>query len=382
LTTESIIVRDPKRGERTLWTVGQWMSEEGQGCGSGSCWINIMRGGRKYFATQELADFDYLGGVYSGPPPEGATGRWKAGGTGECYWDPNDSGPDQCSPEVPTGRWKDDGNGGCYWDPNDSGPDQCVPTLAPQEQLGLFSRVLRSLMPRRARTVRASMASSLPARLTRGGAVHVSTSSQVQPSAPKRPLRAHSPVPRPWGSSKKDVSANFYAAVRQTQLDRVHGLEKLSAANSDWYVRDVISVRSIGPGSDYYLLQISDGTGKLVGSAALNDEGYMMGYEDAGSMSLPGPIALDDAEANVRLRKGQGVARGRAYVYGPTNIPGVSRFSPLVQVERQDGTYFINPDGSVFREETRETNTSLSNVVERPQMLLRDRGVREFGRLY
>jgi hypothetical protein len=25
------------------------------------------------------------------------------------------------------GRWKDDGNGGCYWDPNDSGPNQCVP---------------------------------------------------------------------------------------------------------------------------------------------------------------------------------------------------------------------------------------------------------------
>lgn len=27
----------------------------------------------------------------------------------------------------PTGRWKDDGNGGCYWDPNDSGPNQCQP---------------------------------------------------------------------------------------------------------------------------------------------------------------------------------------------------------------------------------------------------------------
>jgi hypothetical protein len=25
------------------------------------------------------------------------------------------------------GRWKDDGNGGCYWDPNDSGPNQCLP---------------------------------------------------------------------------------------------------------------------------------------------------------------------------------------------------------------------------------------------------------------
>jgi len=27
----------------------------------------------------------------------------------------------------PTGRWKVDGNGGCYWDPNDSGLNQCDP---------------------------------------------------------------------------------------------------------------------------------------------------------------------------------------------------------------------------------------------------------------
>ena len=25
------------------------------------------------------------------------------------------------------GRWKDDGNGGCVFDPNDSGPNQCTP---------------------------------------------------------------------------------------------------------------------------------------------------------------------------------------------------------------------------------------------------------------
>lgn len=58
----------------------------------------------------------------------GASGRWKSDDNGGCYWDPNDSGPDQCSP--PTGRWKSDGNGGCYWDPNDSGPDQCVPPVS------------------------------------------------------------------------------------------------------------------------------------------------------------------------------------------------------------------------------------------------------------
>lgn len=61
--------------------------------------------------------------VYDNP-----TGRYKDDGNGGCYWDPNDSGPNQCQPY--TGRWKDDGNGGCYWDEYDSGPDQCQPTLA------------------------------------------------------------------------------------------------------------------------------------------------------------------------------------------------------------------------------------------------------------
>jgi hypothetical protein len=54
-------------------------------------------------------------------------GRWKDDGNGGCVFDPNDSGPDQCTPPVPTGRFKDDGNGGCVFDPNDSGPNQCTP---------------------------------------------------------------------------------------------------------------------------------------------------------------------------------------------------------------------------------------------------------------
>jgi pimeloyl-ACP methyl ester carboxylesterase len=57
------------------------------------------------------------------PPP----GRYKFDGFGTCYWEPNDYPPDQCSPPAPpTGRFKLDGSGGCYWDPIDSGPDQCV----------------------------------------------------------------------------------------------------------------------------------------------------------------------------------------------------------------------------------------------------------------
>ena len=52
-------------------------------------------------------------------------GRWKVGGDGSCYFDPDDSGPDQCSPNP--GRWKLGGDGSCYWDPADSGPNQCTP---------------------------------------------------------------------------------------------------------------------------------------------------------------------------------------------------------------------------------------------------------------
>jgi hypothetical protein len=33
----------------------------------------------------------------------GQTGRWKLGGDGSCYWDPNDSGPNQCDPNQPSG---------------------------------------------------------------------------------------------------------------------------------------------------------------------------------------------------------------------------------------------------------------------------------------
>ena len=61
------------------------------------------------------------------PPPP--AGRFKWDGRGGCYWEPNDSGPDQCSP--PPGRYKYNGSGSCYWEPNDSGPDQCSPVPPP-----------------------------------------------------------------------------------------------------------------------------------------------------------------------------------------------------------------------------------------------------------
>jgi hypothetical protein len=55
---------------------------------------------------------------------EESTGRWKGGASGSCYWDAEDTGPDQCSPIA--GRWKA-GTSECYFDQYDSGPDQCSP---------------------------------------------------------------------------------------------------------------------------------------------------------------------------------------------------------------------------------------------------------------
>jgi hypothetical protein len=54
-----------------------------------------------------------------------ADGRWKLDSSGNCVYDENDSGPDQCTPTQHAGRWKLDVSGACYFDANDSGPDQC-----------------------------------------------------------------------------------------------------------------------------------------------------------------------------------------------------------------------------------------------------------------
>src|SRR6478752_1216305 len=64
-------------------------------------------------------------------------GRWKLGGDGSCYWDPDDSGPDQCSQSQ--GRWKLGGDGSCYWDPADSGDNQCSPATEAVEAPGTAS---------------------------------------------------------------------------------------------------------------------------------------------------------------------------------------------------------------------------------------------------
>ena len=63
-----------------------------------------------------------------------ASGRWKLGGDGGCYFDANDDGPDQCTPGS-LGRWKLGGDGSCYFDATDGGPDQCAPVSSAPAQI-------------------------------------------------------------------------------------------------------------------------------------------------------------------------------------------------------------------------------------------------------
>jgi hypothetical protein len=64
-------------------------------------------------------------GLVAAVPGMAAEGRWKVGDDGTCFFDPDDTGPDQCT----RGRWKlgqDGDSTWCYFDGFDDGPDQCT----------------------------------------------------------------------------------------------------------------------------------------------------------------------------------------------------------------------------------------------------------------
>jgi hypothetical protein len=96
--------------------------------------VMLLSGGAYGTASliAQTAHVDTTNEAPAGKPDVTANaGRWKLGNT--CYWDPNDSGPNQCDPNAPpkpTGRYKES-KGQCYWEKNDSGPNQCDPLVAP-----------------------------------------------------------------------------------------------------------------------------------------------------------------------------------------------------------------------------------------------------------
>jgi hypothetical protein len=352
---DTIIVHDPLRQSRALWAVGQWLNGFGWACSSSGdiCMRSVMRAGRRSFAQQELEEFDYLGGVYSGPPPPGATGRWKLGGDGSCNWDPNDSGPDQCSQGNPTGRWKLGGDGSCYWDANDSGPDQCSPPPAANSKassaLWLLARMLRPRGEHNRLTTRGFVQVSAAATPTTAARALRASETEASIQATDR-ARRHSSVPRAFATSRDGIMANFYAAVRQLRLDQVAGLENLTAVGTTWRVRDIIPVTGIDGGGNYYLLHLVDHNGSIVGAAAIDEEGFLMGYEDPKWGRPPRPVSLAAAETAARGWGLRSATRARRYVYAPGTLePGASRFAPLARIETPDGDYYVNTAGAVFR---------------------------------
>jgi hypothetical protein len=367
-TADFVVVNDPRRYAKTYWTVNDWLSSEGNACTSGRCNRYIMRSGRRSFALSELAEFDYLGGTYSGPPPAGASGRYKVNGYGACYWDANDSGFDQCSPTGPTGRYKWDPSG-CYWDPNDSGADQCSPSPAASSRLPILKSLLSRATPRGLFSKRVAPPTSSPKQALQR------TSGQAAPPIAQGHPRRNTTVPRPWGTSREDVASNFYASVRQLRLDRMPGLDRLTQPNSGWIVGDILPVTSLIGESPYYLLHVVDVSGRIVGSGLVNAEGYLLGYEDSQHVSPPRPSDFASARAALGSKL-PGVSRSARYVHAPGTLePGASRFAPLVQIERGDGIFFVNAGGRVYRETGRMSRDAAEARAAARPVLLRQNDV-------
>lgn len=85
--------------------------------------VNAVDAGRSLVAVEKQAS-----GASS------SSGRFKAAPDGTCTFDPNDFGPNQCTPAVVVpgnppvgGRFKAGPGGTCVFVPNDAGPNQCTP---------------------------------------------------------------------------------------------------------------------------------------------------------------------------------------------------------------------------------------------------------------
>jgi hypothetical protein len=90
--------------------------------------INAVDAGRSLVAVEQGRSLSETAGTLP------SSGRFKASPDGTCVFDPNDSGPDQCTPAVVIpgnppvgGRFKAGPGGTCVFVPNDAGPNQCTP---------------------------------------------------------------------------------------------------------------------------------------------------------------------------------------------------------------------------------------------------------------
>jgi hypothetical protein len=361
---DALYIHDPLGLQFHAVTIGAWLQNMGTFCIDDSCMASIQRSGSRFFALPERGEFDWMGGVYYGPPPPGATGRYKVNGEGSCYWDANDSGPNQCSPGGGgSGRYKLDGQGGCYWDANDSGPDQCSPGANrdwSRDRLWRLAKVLFSRDAMRADRMRGVRPPRPPAAFSPVGAT--ATAQSAVPTPPP-------PIPRRWSTRTADIIENVVAGMAVTGIDR-HPRFGAIRDRSAWVVRDVKPVSRLHGQRGYYLVEIVDRQGRPMMTASVDTEGWLLAVGDARGRQPARAIAIQDAVTLVSHRRGAASVRAARYVSGMTTIePGLGEFAPLALVERFDGTYYVNSAGHVFKEGTDDAGTFGS----RPAVAVRGR---------
>ena len=121
-----------------------------------------------------------------------------------------------------------------------------------------------------------------------------------------------------------------------------------------------------------------------MGTAALDREGYLLGYEDVQGMELPQPVSRTAAvEAVAQSPAGKAQVHDVRYVYAPGTLEsGASPFAPFAKVRRSDGEYLVNTTGEVFRDAGRYALPE-KGPTSRAEgaLLLQHGGLREFSRI-
>ena len=357
-------VNDPglPGGQNASYTFGTWMNVQiliqVPPCYSWGCVYQWQRWGLKGAGISGLDEFEVEGGTYLGEGPSNPTGRWKEDGWGGCYWEPNDSGPDQCSGSAPTGRYKLDSNG-CYWDPNDSGPDQCVPPsarLAPAAQpLHVLPRVLgvlRDLLAKpdfRASMRRPPIIKTNIAFTRRSGSASSVRHAQLDETS-KAATRNGTLIPHPYATKDSEILENVVAAIRQSHLDEAWQMPELAMRKGELRARRILDVTSLTKQPDFYVVELLNGSGRLVANVAIYKSGILIGAQRIDHPELQYPLDLADARTRA---KRFGPPRRARYVHliGPGEV-GSPVFIPLAAVELSDGTVYFNSHGDAFAEES------------------------------
>jgi hypothetical protein len=349
--THTMTLHDPAQGASLLSAVGDWLNFAvdthyvGDGCVAGQpCAINVAKLGQKFSATQALADFDSAGGTYDGAPPQNPTGRYKLNGNGQCYWEPNDSGPNQCSPN--SGRYKLDGSGNCYWDANDSGPDQCSP-LEARSRASRFLRfafsALRPVVPPSRSSASFLSANAASARPLGGTSSHAPAAG----TGASQVGSTDGAAPFPYATAAAEILENARYALREAKADESLRMPELRLENNDIKARRILDVKSLGARPDFYVLELETREGTRVANVAITRAGALMGVEDTRRKNLT--AAADITAATDIAGRGVAQARSARYVYAPNDAePGLSYFRPLVEVDTVDGKVYVNSRGQMF----------------------------------